>query len=286
VDAHSKWIDAHIVSSTSSAVTIEKLRATFATHGLPQTVVSDNGPAFTSSEFQQFMRCTGIEHLRSTPYHPSSNGLAERAVQTVKTGVQKLTGTLEVRLSRFLFITPQATTGIVPAELLMGRRHLDLLYPTVKERAQRRQRDQKKNREGQPRTVSFHPGDRVMGRNFATGPRWMPGTILECEGDTAVQIKTDGRIWRRHLDHVIHRQVSEETGEQKQSDQSDSFVLPPESDPLTAPAEHAPTTDHDSARPEQESQREPEQVEPQTKDTEPEGLRRSTRDRHPPDRYQ
>ena len=71
----------------------------------------------------------------------------------------------------------------------------------------------------------------------------MPGTILECEGDTAVQIKTDdGRIWRRHLDHVIHRQVSEETGEQNQSDQSDSFVLPPESDPLTAPADPRPTT--------------------------------------------
>ena len=99
------------------------------------------------------MRCNGIEHLRSTPYHPSSNGLAERAVQTVKTGVHKLVGTLEVRLSRFLFkyrVTPQATTGIAPAELLIGRRlrtHLDLLYPTVKERVQRRQRHQKENRE-------------------------------------------------------------------------------------------------------------------------------------------
>ena len=123
-----------------------------------------------------------------------------------------------------------------------------------------------------------------MGRNFGLGPRWLPGTILECEGDTAVQIKMDdGRIWRRHLDHVIHSQVPEETGEQNQSD---SLVLPPESDPLTAPAEHAPTTDYDSARPEQELQQEPEQVESQPSDTVAEGLRRSTRDRHPPDRYQ
>jgi transposase InsO family protein len=98
VDAHSKWIDAHVVSSTSSAATIDKLRSAFATHGLPQTIVSDNGPAFTSGEFQEFLRCNGIEHLRSTPYHPSSNGLTERAVQTVKAGVKKLTGTLEVRL--------------------------------------------------------------------------------------------------------------------------------------------------------------------------------------------
>ena len=104
VDAHSKWIDAHIVSSTSSAATIEKLRATFATHSLPQTVVSDNDPAFTSSELLEFMQCNGIEHLRSTQYHPSSNGLAERAVQTVKTGVQKLTaecsGVCRVRMCK------------------------------------------------------------------------------------------------------------------------------------------------------------------------------------------
>ena len=109
---------------------------------------SDNGTAFTSSEFQEFLRSNGIEHLRSAPYHPSSNGLAERAVQTVKAGVKRLKGSLEVRLSRFLFkyrVTPQATTGIAPAELLMGRRlrtHLDLLFPTVQERVQGKQREQ------------------------------------------------------------------------------------------------------------------------------------------------
>ena len=114
-----------------------------------------------------------------------------------------------------------------------------------------------------------------VGRNFAAGPRWLPGTVLECEGNTAVQIKMDdGRIWRRHLDHVILSEVPEETGEQTQPD---SAVLPPENDPLTAPAEHAPTTDHDSTS--------PEQVVPQQLDTEPEGLRRSTRDRQPPHRY-
>lgn len=153
VDAYSKWIDAHIVPSTSAIAAIDKLRSTLATHGLPQTIVSDNGPSFTSNEFQEFLHCNGIEHLATTPYHPSSNGLAKRAVQTVKAGLKKLTGPLEVRLSRFLFkyrVTPQATTGIAPAELLMGRRlctHLDLLFPTVRERVQRRQRGQKENRE-------------------------------------------------------------------------------------------------------------------------------------------
>lgn len=79
--------------------------------------------AFTSSEFRQFLQQNGIEHVRSTPYHSSSNGLAERAIQTVEEGVRKMTGPLEVRLARFLFknrATPQATTGISPAELPMG----------------------------------------------------------------------------------------------------------------------------------------------------------------------
>ena len=82
VDAHSKWID--VVPPTSPVATVEKLQMLFATHGLPKTIVSDNGPAFTSGEFQQCVQSNEIESLRSVSYHPASNGLAERAVQTDK----------------------------------------------------------------------------------------------------------------------------------------------------------------------------------------------------------
>ena len=76
VDAHSKWVKALIVSSATSQTTIEKLRHLFATHGLPEVLVSDNGTTFTSAEFATFTEANGITHLRSAPYHPSSNGLA------------------------------------------------------------------------------------------------------------------------------------------------------------------------------------------------------------------
>ena len=46
VDVYSKWIEVHIVPSTTSLAAIEKLRVTFATHGLPETLVSDDGPGF------------------------------------------------------------------------------------------------------------------------------------------------------------------------------------------------------------------------------------------------
>ena len=104
VDTHSKWIEVSIVNSASSVSTIQKLRSMFATHGLPKVAASDNGSVFNSSEFQQFMMKKGIQHIRTAPYHPASNGLAERAVQTLKEGLRKLWGgCLETNLSRFLF---------------------------------------------------------------------------------------------------------------------------------------------------------------------------------------
>ena len=92
VDSHSKWIDVHVTTSSSASVTIEKLMSSFATHGLPHTIVSDNGPCFVSSEFELFNKINVIRHIKVSPHHPASNGLAERAVQTVKSGISKMEG--------------------------------------------------------------------------------------------------------------------------------------------------------------------------------------------------
>jgi len=119
VDAHSKWLEASIVSSPSAEQAIRVLRHVFSTHGLPEVLVSDNGSAFTSAQFQTFVKLNGFRHVKSAPYHPASNGLAERAVQTVKEALKKTTGDLETRLARFLFqyrLTPHSTTGQLPAE--------------------------------------------------------------------------------------------------------------------------------------------------------------------------
>ena len=150
VDVHSKWLDAHIMSSITSAKTIEVLRSVFATHGIPRTIVTDNGSSFTSEEFRSFVTKNGIRHITSAPYHPSSNGQAERAVQTLKQGIRRTPGDMvQEKLSRFLFdyrITPHSVTGVSPCELLINRKlrsRLDLLYPTVAERVEKCQRKQK-----------------------------------------------------------------------------------------------------------------------------------------------
>ena len=80
VDAHSKWIEVHVVSAATSQSTMEKMCSTFATHGLPETLVTDIGSVFTSGEFEAFLDKNGIQHAMSVPYYP--NWLVERAIQT------------------------------------------------------------------------------------------------------------------------------------------------------------------------------------------------------------
>ena len=85
-----------------------------------------------SIEFESFMKKNGIRHIRSSPYHPSSNGLAERVVQCFKKGMKKYASTeaLETRLLFWYRLTSYSTTGIAPAQLLFGRiprSQLDLL---------------------------------------------------------------------------------------------------------------------------------------------------------------
>ncbi|XP_052813877.1 uncharacterized protein K02A2.6-like [Mya arenaria] len=89
IDSYSKWIEVMPMKLTTSAKTIEKLRGLFSTWGLPEELVSDNDPRFTSVDFKDFMGNNGIRHTRSPAYHPSSNGAAERAVQVLKKALKK-----------------------------------------------------------------------------------------------------------------------------------------------------------------------------------------------------
>jgi len=92
IDARSKWIEAYPMATANAGTTIQQLRQLFAQFGIPQSIVSDNGPQFAAVEFENFCKLNGIHHIRVAPYHPSSNGLAERAVKIVKQGLKKQSG--------------------------------------------------------------------------------------------------------------------------------------------------------------------------------------------------
>ena len=217
VDAHSKWIEAYPMKTITSTATIEKLRVLFAQFGIPDMIVSDNGSNFTSDEFQKFCHRNGIKHITSAPYHPASNGLAERAVRTVKDGLRKIVnGSLTDRLSRYLLtyrITPHQTTGQSPSELMFGRRirsALDLLKPDLHSRVENQQDRMKKNHDQRSKERVFKEGDPVLARNFGMGEKWIPGEVTAVTGPVSSQVRLEGsdRQWRRHVDHIRPRATS------------------------------------------------------------------------------
>ena len=211
VDTHSKWLEIHEVASATSQSTIERMASSFTTHGLPELLVTDNGSVFTSSEFEEFLQRHGIRHVTSSPYHPATNGLAERAVQTFKTAMKKLTsGSIQSRLQRFLSryrITPHTTTGRSPVELLMGRQlrsTLDLVHPDLNSTVRRKQERQKQGHDVHSKYRSFQMSEPVLICNFTSRtPKWLPGPIVKTSGPLSHQIQLEcGGTVRRHQDHI------------------------------------------------------------------------------------
>ena len=206
VDAHSKYKDAHVVSSPSSAVTERVLRHTFATHSSSHVIVSDNASSFTSKEISRFSALNGIKHVRCAPYHPSSNGLAERAVKTIKSWPKKVTGDLETRLLRAFAryrLLPQSTTGQSPAMGRQPRSRLDLVYPDLSTQVTTKIDNAKRTTDKNRVERMFHIGDTVSVVNFQGRPKWLAGVLEEQFGPLTFRVRLeDGRLWKIHVDHI------------------------------------------------------------------------------------
>ena len=185
--ANSKWPEVVPMSTTTAEKTIGELRKLFAAHGLPEQLVSDNGAQFTSQEFEEFLKANGIKHIRSAPYHPATNGEAERFVQTFKHAMKAAKsdeGTLETKLARFLLMyrsTLNTTTGVSPAELLLHheRTRLDLLMPSLSSRVLTKQADQKSQHDRRSKERQFEPDQFVLVENHKGDLKWVPGIIQD-----------------------------------------------------------------------------------------------------------
>ena len=244
VDAHSKWPEVIQMPSTTAQQTISALSSVFSRYGLPDQLVSDNGPQFTSEEFAHFLKRNGIKQIRSAPYHPSSNGLAERFVQTFKRAMragEKDGLALPQRMSEFLFsyrATPHATTSASPAELFLQRKlrtRFDLLKPDQRRLVSTRQAMQGKdsNRHVMPR--SFPIDSRVMVRDYHHADKWVPGIIVRKLGPVTYQVDLGkGNIAKRHVDQLTKcftSPPSDSTSEQ--SSIGDNFDYPETTEPVS-----------------------------------------------------
>jgi len=88
--AHSKFIDARVVNAATTVTAVTNLRQSFAMFGLPVMLMTDNGLCFTTDDFHRICKGKGIKHFTTAPYDPAGNGLAERAVQTLKGGTPEI----------------------------------------------------------------------------------------------------------------------------------------------------------------------------------------------------
>ena len=89
IDYFSRYVEIAKLSGESSVNVIKHLKSIFARHGIPQELVTDNGPQYSSREFSKFAENFGFIHTNSSPKFPQSNGEVERGVQTIKNLLKK-----------------------------------------------------------------------------------------------------------------------------------------------------------------------------------------------------
>lgn len=124
VDYYSKFIEVIKLQNLTSNEIINQLKIVFSRQGIPEILMSDNGPEYSSSDFKAFSQQWCFRHVTSSPCYPQSNGQAERMVQTVKQILKKtLHGKTDFRLGLLEYLnTPINTNLASPSELLNNRK--------------------------------------------------------------------------------------------------------------------------------------------------------------------
>ena len=133
VDYCSDFIELNLLCTTTSQQVVTHLKSQLAHHGIPDRLITDNGPQFSSDAFKQFTKDYCFQHCTASPHYPQSNGIAKRAVQTVKNCLKKVL--LDKRNPYLVLLdyrnTPMSDDLSSPAQRLMGRRTKKLI-PTSK----------------------------------------------------------------------------------------------------------------------------------------------------------
>ncbi|XP_067940420.1 uncharacterized protein [Watersipora subatra] len=172
--------------------------------GYPYTIVSDNATTFKSEEFQRWCRDRGIVHLTGAPYHPATNGAAERLVQSFKQALKKLELPPNLALTEFFmhYRRTPLTGGYSQSQLLNGwqiRCKIHVLLPSPAHQAQGRQsKKTDKNEEAEPKTTIAKIYTYTIDSPFYAlycgprrdkEPRWVPAIVTKVFGARSVNVK-------------------------------------------------------------------------------------------------
>ena len=181
-----------------------------------------------SQEFQAWCKQRGIVHLTRAPYHPATNGAAERLIQSFKQALRKSSLPPKEALQEFLMQYRRIpfASGLSPSELLNGRiirTKIDTLVPSIPHLLQGRQSRQasKHSNTEDSEVVSkvehhYSLGDPCYALYFGPrrdrDPRWVPAIVTKVHGTRSVNVRVipRGPTWRRHLDQLRPRYGSDQ----------------------------------------------------------------------------
>ena len=243
VDYYSRFIEVANLTLTKSVDVTIHLKSIFARHGVPEILVTDNGPQFACNTFATFASDYGFQHVTSSPGYPQGNGEAERAVQTVKNMLTKSEDPFRALLA---YRSTPLQNGFSPAQLLMGRRlrttvptfpsQLDPAIPdrnTLRLREGKRKCADRMNYNRRHRTSnlkSLPPGKQV----WVTDAR-VTGTVTNEVAARSYVVKVPNGSIRRNRRHLIPINIQENTQAHTPTNIPDQKPIPyyPEGTPRT-----------------------------------------------------
>ena len=220
IDCYSNFWEVDRLPNTKASTTILKLKSHFARYGIPDQVISDNGPQFTSDEFADFSRTWDFEHLTSSPGNSKANGKAESGVKTAKRILKK---SIRAGTDAYLAVldhrnTPTQGMTTSPAQRLMSRRTKTLLPTTQslllprtinmecekKELRQRQQAQAKYYNQSAKDLPSLSEGDVVRMKPFKLGDKsWRKAQVTARLDERSYTVETEnGAVYRRNRQHL------------------------------------------------------------------------------------
>ncbi|UYV81732.1 hypothetical protein LAZ67_20002148, partial [Cordylochernes scorpioides] len=221
VDYHSKFVEIRKLSSKRETETIMQLKTIFRTHGIPRTLVSDNGPPFNSTGFKNFAQKYEFKHQTSSPKYPRSNGQVERTIQTIKGLIIKAVKSgRDPNLALMEFNNTPKYDLPSPTQMLMGRsvrtlstytrQQLKSLFDTTKN--YQKLRDHQQKYAGSPKRIlrPLEVGDNIMLQERHR--KWVPATVTaKHETPRSYMVKTPSESeYRRNRSHLRPRKFSVE----------------------------------------------------------------------------
>ncbi|UYV62932.1 K02A2.6-like [Cordylochernes scorpioides] len=221
VDYHSKFVEIRKLSSKRETETIMQLKTIFRTHGIPRSLVSDNGPPFNSTGFKNFAQKYEFKHQTSSPKYPRSNGQVERTIQTIKGLIIKAVKSgRDPNLALMEFNNTPKYDLPSPTQMLMGRsvrtlstytrQQLKPLFDTTKN--YQKLRDHQQKYAGSPKRIlrPLEVGDNIMLQERHR--KWVPATVTaKHETPRSYMVKTpSGSEYRRNRSHLRPRKFSVE----------------------------------------------------------------------------